>query len=220
MKKSDGFTLIETVIALAVTSVLMFIIIDFMTNSIVQYSDTEIRGQLLNDAQSSLDVIGNDIRLSGNADTNNRWPDSHAPNAPTNTYSWASNASTFVLASAVEHTNGNIIFADPALYIPEKNNNIFFVSNHILYKRTVAAPVANNSVKTTCPSNLATSNCPADRILLRNVDTFTVKYYNSLNQEVTPSNARSIELYVKLKKVAYGRTISTDYSTRMVFRND
>ncbi len=220
MKRSDGFTLVETVIALAVTSILMFIIIDFMTNSIIQYSDTEIRSQLLNEAQSSLDVISNDIRLSGNTDSNNRWSDNNAPGAPDDTYSWESDSDTFVLASAVEDTSGNIIFEDPALYIPQKNNKVYFINNNTLYKRTIAAPVANNSTKTTCPSNLATSNCPADRVLLNNLNAFSVKYYNSMNQEVTPNDARSVEFYVKLQKIAYGRTISAEYSTRMVFRND
>ncbi len=220
MKRSDGFTLVETVIALAVTSILMFIIIDFMTNSIIQYSDTEIRSQLLNEAQSSLDVISNDIRLSGNTDSNNRWSDNNAPGAPDDTYSWESDSDTFVLASAVEDTSGNIIFEDPALYIPQKNNKVYFKNNNTLYKRTIAAPVANNSTKTTCPSNLATSNCPADRVLLNNLNAFSVKYYNSMNQEVTPNDARSVEFYVKLQKIAYGRTISAEYSTRMVFRND
>lgn len=220
MKNQKGFTLVETVIALTVTSILMFIIIDFMTNSIVQYSDTEIRAQLLNEAQSSLDVISNDIRLSGNADENNRWPDNNAPWAPWNKYSWESDNNTFVLASAVEDTNGNIIFEDPALYIPQKNNNVYFIHDNILYKRTIAAPVNNNSIKTTCPSYLANSSCPADRVLLNNLDSFNVKYYNSMNQEVDPSDARSVEFYVNLKKVANGRTISAEYSTRMVFRND
>lgn len=220
MKRSDGFTLVETVIALAVTSILMFIIIDFMTNSIIQYSDTEIRSQLLNEAQSSLDVISNDIRLSGNTDSNNRWPDNNSPGAPDDTFSWESDSDTFVLASAVEDTSGNIIFEDPALYIPQKNNKVYFINNNTLYKRTIAAPVANNSTKTTCPSNLATSNCPADRVLLNNLNAFSVKYYNSMNQEVTPNDARSVEFYVKLQKIAYGRTISAEYSTRMVFRND
>lgn len=220
MKHANGYTLVEVVIALTVTSMLMFIIIDFTTNSIVQYSNTEIRSQLINDAQSSLDAISTDIRLSGNADMNNRWPDENAPNAPSDEYSWASTPNTFVLASAVEDTNGDIVFEDPALYIPKKNNNVFFIAGNKLYKRTIAAPVDNNSVTTSCPGNKATANCPADRVLLDNVDTFAVKYYNALNEEVTPSDARSIELYVNLKKVTYGRTVSADYSTRMVFRND
>lgn len=218
--KNNGFTLVETIIALTVTSILMFIIIDFMTNSIIQYSLTEERSKLLNEAQSGLDVIGNDIRLSGNADNNNRWEDINAPAAPTNLFSWQSNNSQLVLATAVEDTSGNIIFADPALYISEKNNNIYYVNNRKLYKRTLASSVNDNRAKTTCPADRASSDCPADRELLDDVETFTVKYYNSQNQEVAPTDARSVELYIKLQENKYSQPVSVDYSTRMVFRND
>ncbi len=218
--KNHGFTLVETIIALAVTSILMFIVIDFMTNSIVQYSRTEKRSQLLNEAQAGLDVIGNDIRLSGNADLNNRWEDDNAPNAPTNLLSWQSTNIQLVLATAVTDTAGNIIFADPARYISEKNNTIYYVSNRTLYKRTLASPVAGNATKTTCPTNLANANCLSDRKILDDVETFDVKYYNAQNQEVTPTDARSIELYVKLQEYNNNQPVSIAYSTRMVFRND
>ncbi len=220
MKSDKGFTLVETIIALTVTSLLIFIIINFMTNSIVQYSTTEARAQLLGEAQSALDLIGDDIRLSGNADANNRWEDAHAPEAPGNLLSWASDSDTLVLATAVEDNNGNIIFADPALYISEKNNIIYYLEGDILYKRSLASPVAGNSTATSCPPAAASPTCSADREILTNVDTFTVRYYNDQNQEVTPTAARSIELYVKLQDTKYNQAVSVEYSTRMVFRND
>lgn len=207
-------------IAISVTAILMAIVISFMTNSIVQYAKTETRASLLNNAQSGLDSIGNDIRLSGNADTNNRIPDEHAPNAPVNEFSWESNQNTLVLATATEDTAKNIIFADPALYISQKDNNIYYLSGNKLYKRTLAANVPNNNAKTSCPASEASPTCPADRELLNNVQIFNVKYYNDKNQEVVASNARSIELYVKLQKNEYSQPISVEYSTRMVFRND
>lgn len=218
--KERGFTLIETMIALSVTALLVGIIITFMTNSIVQYAKTGARSSLLNEAQVGLDIIGNDIRLSGNADLNNRIPDEHAPSAPTNRFSWLSDQDTLILATAAEDSNEKIIFADPALYISQKNNNVYYLSGGSLYKRTLAASVTGNAAKTTCPPSSATANCPADKELLKNVQTFNVKYYNDQNQEVTPSNARSIELYVKLQKTEYKQPISVEYSTRMVFRND
>lgn len=217
---TKGFTLIETIIALTVTSLLIFIIINFMTNSIVQYSVTEARASLLNQAQNGLDVIGNDIRLSGNADAKNRWEDTNAPGAPTDLFSWTSDNDTLVLATAVEDASSNIIFADPALYISEKNNNVYFISNGKLFKRTLASPVAGNTRTTTCPEQNASPACPADRELLSNVETFSVKYFNDQNQEVTPTDARSIELFVKLAQNKYNQQISTEYTTRMVFRND
>lgn len=219
-QQSKGFTLIETLIAMTVTSVLVGVIITFMTNSIAQYAKTGARSSLLNEAQIGLDTIGNDIRLSGNADANNRIIDEHAPDSPGDKFSWESDNNTLVLATAVEDANGNIIFADPALYISEKNNNIYYLDNGTLLKRTLASSVSGNSAKTTCPDSQASSTCPADKKILANVQVFTVKYFDAQNQEVTPTNARSIELYVKLQKQEYGQPISVEYSTRMVFRND
>lgn len=218
--KNKGFTLVEVVITIGLTALLMGVIITFMTNSIAQYAKTEARSSLLNEAQAGLDLIGNDIRLSGSADANNRISDDNAPNAPDDKFSWESDQDTLILATAVTNNSDEIIFADPALYISEKNNNIYYLSNGTLYKRTLSANVADNSVTTTCPPASANQTCPADKKLLSNVEIFTIKYINDQNQEVIPSNARSIELYVKLSKPQYNQPISVEYSTRMVFRND
>ncbi len=218
--KDKGFTLVEIVITMSITALLMGVVLTFMTNSIVQYARTDAKSALLNEAQAGLDAIGSEIRLSGNADTNNRILDEYAPDAPDDKFSWESNQNTLILATAVEDNSGSIIFADPALYISQKNNNIYYLSNGSLYKRTLANNVTNNSAKTTCPPAFANQNCPADKLMLSNVETFSVKYFNDQNYEVEPSNARSIELYVKLTKVQYNQPNSVEYSTRMVFRND
>lgn len=220
MKNQKGFTLVETIIALSVTSLLIFLIINFMTNSIVEYARAGARADLLNEAQIALDIISNDTRLSGNADQNNRILDPNAPSAPSNEFSWSSDSDTLILATAVEDSNGDIIFADPALYISEKNNNVYFLSNGTLFKRTLANDVAGNTANTSCPASQASATCPADKPLLENVGQIQIRYFNERNEEVEPANARSIEMYVKLDKVVYGQSISVEYTTRMVFRND
>lgn len=220
MTNQRGFTLVEVLTTLLVAGIVITILMTFAMTSLVQYAIAETRAGLLGEMQLSLDIANNDIRLSASADENNRYPDSNAPGAPTNLYSWQSNSNTLVLAKAAADTGGNIMFDDPLNYISVKDNVIYFVANGTLYKRVIAAPVDNNNAVTTCPPASATSSCPADRRLLDNVTNFSVRYLDSQNNEVTPPNARSIELSATTSQEKYGRDVSVSYTTRMVFRND
>jgi prepilin-type N-terminal cleavage/methylation domain-containing protein len=215
--KNSGYTLVEVAIALAVTAILIFSILDFTTNMLVQYTATTTRAQLLGEAQTALDIVNNDIRLSASADQNNRWEDD---NAPAGGFSWQSDGDTLVLATAVEDNEDNIIFADPAQYISQKNNIVYYLSSGSLYKRVIAAPVVDNSATTTCPPAEATQTCPADKKLLQNVSSFQVKYLDGNNNEVIPPEARSIELTAELYTEEFSQPISVSYTTGMVFRND
>jgi prepilin-type N-terminal cleavage/methylation domain-containing protein len=48
-----------------------------------------------------------------------------------------------------------------------------------LLVRSLANPsVANNRILTSCPSNLATSSCPADKILARDISSVDVRYFS------------------------------------------
>jgi hypothetical protein len=161
--------------------------------------------------------MGDAIRLSSAADQNNRWPDANAPNGQ---FGWASDADTLILASAVENQSGQIVFSDPSNYTSEKNNQIYYIQDGSLYRRVIAAPVDDNKLKSSCPAVLADATCPADRALANNVQSFSVKYFNGENQEVSPSDARSIELSLTLQKNQFSQLIQSVYKTRMVFRND
>ena len=195
------------------------ILINFMGNWVQQNALTSARASLLNDAQVALDSIGENIRQSSSADQNNRWLDANAPGAPSNQQSWTSNSTTLVLATAAQNSSGSIIFSDPANYTSWKNNYVYFVSNQVLYVRTLAANVSGNKAVTSCPKALATSSCPADRALTVNATSFGVTYLNNDNQQVTPTNARSIELSLTLTTTKYNQPIQVTYKTRMVFRN-
>jgi prepilin-type N-terminal cleavage/methylation domain-containing protein len=212
---SNGFTLVETVVAITVVGIVLGIIAIFSVSSLQQSSVETARATLLGESQIAMDRMISDIRLSAGADLNNRWPDDNNSGGD---FAWQSNASNLVLATAVLDTDNEIVFADPAQYISEKNNVIYFVSNGVLYKRILAAPVADNASKTTCPT--ATATCPVDRAMLHNVTGFTVKYLNGDGQEVTPTEARSVELDITTSTSKFSQNIDSDYTTRAVFRND
>ncbi len=206
--------------ALSVTVFLLIVILNFWSDNLVQYSINEVRANLLSETHIALDTINEDIRLSATADQNNRWQDQHAPGAPTNLLSWQSTSSTLVLATAAQDHDGNILFADASKYISHKNNDIYFVNGGNLYRRILAAPVANNKAVTSCPKSASSSACPADKVLVKNVTSFDIKYLNGENQEVQPTQARAVELTLKLATSKFNKDITAEYTTRMVFRNE
>lgn len=215
----SGMSLVELMVALVLVTIISSMIINFSIDKIRQNTQQSIKYNLLANAETGLNSVANDIRLSSRADDANRWQDENAPQAPTNKLSWVSNGTTLVLATAAQDTSSNIIFDDVHNYVSAKDNHIYYVNNKVLYKRILAAPNAGNKAKTTCPSSKVTASCQSDKVIMNNVTAFTIKYYDGANQVVTPSNARAIELSVKLSVVRYSQEISAAYTTRMVFRN-
>jgi type II secretory pathway component PulJ len=213
-----GMTLVELTITLVLTMVISTAVIVFMVSGLRTYSTASIKADLLAQAQTAADRISNDIMLSASADLNNRIDDANAP-TPSNPNSWASDADTLILATAVEDQSRNIIYADPAMYISDKNNIIYYLNNGTLYRRVLASSAANNRAVTTCPPASATASCPGDSTILSDVTVFNVTYRNHLNQTVAPDEARSVEVSVTLQRKNETAT-QVSYKSRTVFRND
>lgn len=214
---SKGFTLLEVMVATMVTSMLLILVVNFMITNFVNSTIDTARADLLREAQLTLDTVGRDIRLSANADEQNRWPDPNSPGGVD--FGWASGVDELVLATAAFDSSNNILFSDALHYVTSKNNNIYFVTDGVLYKRILADPIAGNVASTTCPASPSDS-CPDDIRLVDTVLNFTVRYYSNEGLEVTPSEARSVELTLVLQKQRFGRTIDATYTTRTVFRNE
>lgn len=214
---SSGFTLVELLITCILIGIMGVVIAGFMTSWLSGYSETNARTNLLDNAESALDTITADIRLSGSADTNNRWPDPNGPGG--NQYGWASNSSTLVLAKIAVDKNNNVIFSDPNDYITLKDNEVYFVSGGTLYRRTLASGNSDDIAVTTCPPP-GTASCPADQVIATGVTNFSVQYYDANENQVAPADARSINLDLTLAAQSGSQSITASYNTRMVFRNE
>lgn len=211
----------ELVVATVVACILLLGIMSFLVTTLVNNTVRVARADLLREAQLALDVMVKDIRLSANVDENNRIEDDNSPDAvATSGLGWESDDDTLVLATAVEDGDGNIVFQDVTHYITEKNNIIYYVDGNILYKRTLASSATGNSATTTCPPDEADEDCPADRLSVGNVESLTFKYFDAVDAEVEPNQARSVEATLVLRTQRYGREIEVTYSTRTVFRNE
>lgn len=220
LHSSDGFTLVELLITMVLIGILSLMLPNFIANWLGAANLAQQRATLLSTAENALDTVNNDVRLSGTADTNNRWPDANAPNAPTDELSWQSDANTLVLAKAALDSSHNVIFSDPAKYISQKDNEIYYLDGTTLYRRTLASNSADDAATTTCPPAAATASCPADKKVAEGVSQFAVSYYDANEDEVAPTDARSVQLAITLEQKAGSKTIKASYTTRMVFRNE
>jgi prepilin-type N-terminal cleavage/methylation domain-containing protein len=212
-----GFTLVELLVVMIVMGILSLTLANFITDWLQASSLAQARTNLLINAEYGLDSMTNDVQLSGSADQNNRWAD---PNAPGGQFGWTSNSQTLVLAEIATDKNNNVIFSDPAKYITQKDNQIYYLSGSTLYRRTITSSSANDAAVTTCPPADATSSCPADKTVATGVTSWSVSYYDANEALVDPTSARSIQISITLSAPLDSQTISASYSTRMVFRND
>lgn len=218
--RQAGFTLVELLVTMVLMSILALMLPNFIANWLQASSEAQARSDLLLNAETALDTINQDIRLSGGTDQNNRWPDQNAPTAPGNLYGWTSSNQVLVLAKAAFDSGNNAIFSDPAKYITEKDNEVYYLSGGTLYRRTIASSNASDAAVTTCPPADATASCPADRTIATGVSNFAISYYDANEDVVTPTDARSVQLSITLKRQNGSRTITAKYDSRMVFRND
>lgn len=212
-----GFTLVEMLVTLTIMGILSLTLANFIADWLQTETLAQKRSDLLSSAETALDTATTDIRLSGDADQNNRWPDANAPGGQ---FGWQSNSQTLVLAKAATDKRHNVIFSDPAKYITQKDNEIYYLSGTTLYRRTLASTDASDSATTTCPPAVASNSCPSDTTIASGVTNFSVAYYDANENVVSPSDARSIQLNITVSAKQDNKTITATYSTRMVFRNE
>ncbi len=215
--KESGYTLVELLVTMIVIGILSLTLANFIVTWLQAASLSQARTDLLTTAENALDTVTNDIRLSGSADDNNRWPDTYGPGGQ---FGWQSSNQVLVLAKAATDSQNSVIFSDPVKYITQKDDEIYFRSGTTLYRRTLASTDANDAAVTTCPAANATADCPADKVVATGVSSFSATYYDADEQIVTPSDARSVQLAITISKPINGKTVSASYDTRMVFRNE
>lgn len=189
-----GFTLVELIVVISTSALFIGLILGFgmnyWQNVALMQSDNDTFISRLNAQDYIREIIGTSdglINQNSIADANtgapdpvagsNYWVTTHAV-PQTITLSGTNSIPILYFRRLSFSTSGTVIMNGSTPYDDEYVMYANPVTRQILV-RTLANPSApNNRAKTTCPPSIATTACPADKVMLSNVASVTATYYS------------------------------------------
>jgi prepilin-type N-terminal cleavage/methylation domain-containing protein len=223
-----GYTLIEMLVAISMSSLLVLAIGGFATNGVLSTNQDYNKTLVLANAKEAVGVVARQIRQAKSVLTTNSLTDA---NAPAGGWSGAAGVgSPLILAvPSRDATTKDIIFIDGNHKSVYTDNVIFYLDSatHRLYKRTIANTTLpagyTNAVKTTCPPSIATASCPADADVVDDVANLSTTYLDSSGAVVPagdfPGPTYAVSFTVTETRTISGKTYSGVYSTIASMRN-
>lgn len=199
MKRESGFTLPELIVVMILTALLSALLFQFALGyarfSSVAQSDSIAFVERLNVS----DYLRENLGLSSGLISQNSIPDANA-NVPD-----GSDPSYWRLLHAVKGTFGSPSAVTPLLYFKKPslttsgalsyNGTLPYEDEFIVYHdgpsgelrvRTLANPNAtSNKVTTSCPPSIATSGCPADKVLISGITSVALRYFSRAGNDIS-----------------------------------
>jgi prepilin-type N-terminal cleavage/methylation domain-containing protein len=221
-----GFTLLEVLLAISLSTVLLLSASYFSIDGIAGSNQAYNQTLVLANARTAVSIVAGVVRSAVSVEANNSQPDTNAPGAPGNLYSWSGSGgsgATLILAVPSRDSNGNIIYIDSLHTQLYADDVIYYLdsSTHKLYRRYIANSTApGNAAVTTCPPSKATPSCPSDADVVDDVANLTTSYLDGNGNIVTlPSGTEAVNYTITETKTINGKTISGTYSTVASLRN-
>lgn len=192
--RSNGFTVVEIAVAIALIAVLIVPITTISIYFLNSMLSNIARSTLESDVHRALQTISNDIRWADSIIEKNTQID---PNSA----GWETNGDNGVLVVSLPALNTNqAILENPTTHEPYLNEAVYFIDGSVLKRRSLPISTTGNAMIRTCPQSLSSSSCPADTVLSKDVSSFTFRMY-SRGGSVTnnPDRASSLELSLTAK---------------------
>lgn len=259
IKRSAGFTLIELIVTMAIGSLLVVAAVGMYLTVLGQSPVVKTRNTLSTNLQNALNRINDDVRRSSNVTPYNMVPDPNAPTTKTgyenvpgpdidtnDQYYWRMSENRLILnQTPLNSTSGDPIYSDAAYAAGQKNAIVYYVRNNALYRRVIAAPVANNAASTiTCTPRAAEGGCiTSDVKLVDNLKAslgaaaFKVTYFDRNGNPIPYTSKDSagidvpdytgfpltraigVTLQLESGQIAGTQTVAVTNSMRMQFRS-
>ncbi len=226
--QTGGYTLIEMLVAISISTLLILAIGNYSASSILGSNQDYNKTLVLTNAKEAVGIVARQARLARSVLASNALPDTYAPGAPSDLYSWsgaAGSGTSLILAIPSRTAGGDVIYTDGLHKFVQTDNVIFYLdaSTKRLYKRVIANPVSGNSAITTCPPAHATAMCPADADVVDDVANLSTTYLRSdgsiCGSGCSPDNTEAINYTVTETRIINGKSYSGTYTTLITLRN-
>jgi prepilin-type N-terminal cleavage/methylation domain-containing protein len=223
-----GYTLVEMLVAISMSTLLVLAIGNFATNSVIGSNQDYNKTLVLTNSKEAVNIVARQIRLSKSVLAANTLADDHAPGAPGDLFSWsgaAGSGTSLILAVPSRDGSGDIIWIDGNHTSVVTDNVIFYLdtASKKLYRRWIVNPTATaagSTQKTTCPPSLASASCPADADVVDDVANLTTSYLKADGTTTTvPDNTEAVNYTVTETRTINGKAFSGTYSTIATLRN-
>lgn len=215
--KSGGYTLVELTLSITITGIIMVSLFAIVTNYFAVITRNNLAVDMTVDSQNLLRSTVEALRYGSGVRQTNTISD---PNAPSGGWNTSNSNFVIILAVPVVDTNGDYII-DPDTGSPYNNELVYFKEGVSLHRRILAHTGATgNSLRTTCPQNLASSLCPADTKLIDYIDSMVFTLYNQDDALTSdPLQARSVKIDLTMERDTFGQPLVLDNSIRITLRN-
>lgn len=212
-----GFTIVELTIVVSVTSIVAVVFLGIISNYFVVITrNNELTDMTIN-SQNLLRTTVENIRFGNGVEQTNKISDSNAPSG-----GWNTSNTSFVIVipvPAVDASHDYII--DPATGSPYMNELVYYKNGSTLLQRSLANPDATgDTLKTSCPANLASATCPADKQLATYVSSMTFVLYDQDGAQTSDTTlARSVKINLTMERNAPISPLSLSNTIRVTLRN-
>ncbi len=233
-KSQDAFTLVELLVIGPIIMVTILVTVTYLFNLYGGLTEQNSRLNLQLEAQEILFSLQDDIWYANQftSTKNSNLVDAYQPGG-----GWTSSTTppTLIVSSAAltksrRDPNRQLVYINQSTCTPPDgngansvlyNNVIYFISGTDLYKRILTAPSSMSVCgslyqKQTCPAAQSSQSCPQDILMSDHLSTFSVTYYDTDNAIViTPENAKSVKVDIRLADKAFAQNITTTSSLRL-----
>lgn len=219
MSKSSqgGFTIIEVVISVAISSIIAALFLTISLRYTGEILRARINADMAIESEILLRSMIDDTRLADALSQTNILADS---NSPVGGWTTSDPSNVIIIESPAIDSDRNIIYNSTTGF-PYKNEIIYYGSGSTMYKRILKNPDApGNTAVTSCPANLATASCPADKEFTKYLKDLAFTFYDDSDATTAdPSMARSVKITVTTERKVGGDNVTFANSIRTTLRN-
>jgi hypothetical protein len=214
---SAGFTVVELAVTISITAILSLTFMGVFTNYFLIIARNDASINMTVSSQNLLRSTVENLRYGDGVRQTNTISD---PNAPSGGWNTSNTNFVIVIATPALDSSRNYII-DSSTGSPYMNELVYYKSGSSLMERTLANTAASgDTLLTSCPVNLATNSCPADKDLADYFSSMSFTLYDQDNNTTAdPTVARSIKIILNMQRTAFGAPLNLTNSIQVTLRN-